>query len=228
MTDSGAYLGMSKLDTIYFAKDEDGNRSLTTLTASAFKGSLLTSIEIPDTVTTMGNSVFENCAQLKSVKMPSKLTAMGTNTFKSCTSLASCELPATLVTGSSSKLANFTFDGCTALESVTLPGNFGYGNANTFRNCTSLKTVKIIKGTNAYISNAGTTAYTTSTAKYTPWYRMMQNGGGTVYIGEGITTLVNYAFYDCSNLTYKVAAASLTLNNNTALTASNTTYSYTD
>ena len=56
----------------------------------------LTSVEIPDTVQTIGKNAFWSCHKLQHVTLPKNLTAVGDNCFRSCGLLEELEIPATL------------------------------------------------------------------------------------------------------------------------------------
>ena len=47
----------------------------------AFQGSIITSIEIPGTVTTIGQYAFNNCFKLTSVNIPNSVTTIGSGAF---------------------------------------------------------------------------------------------------------------------------------------------------
>ena len=49
----------------------------------------LTSITIPNSVTNIGNSVFYGCANLTSITIPDSVTSIGLDAFSACTNLAS-------------------------------------------------------------------------------------------------------------------------------------------
>lgn len=56
----------------------------------------LTSVEIPDTVQTIGKNAFWSCHKLQHVTLPKNLAAVGDNCFRSCGLLAKLEIPVTL------------------------------------------------------------------------------------------------------------------------------------
>ena len=56
----------------------------------------LTSVEIPDTVQTIGKNAFWSCHKLQHVTLPKNLVAVGDNCFRSCGLLAELEIPVTL------------------------------------------------------------------------------------------------------------------------------------
>ena len=47
------------------------------------------SIEIPDSVTSIGSSAFKNCNSLTSIEIPDSVTSIGDGAFYWCTSLTS-------------------------------------------------------------------------------------------------------------------------------------------
>lgn len=56
----------------------------------------LTSVEIPDTVQTIGKNAFWSCHKLQHVTLPKNLAAVGDNCFRSCGLLAELEIPVAL------------------------------------------------------------------------------------------------------------------------------------
>lgn len=65
----------------------------TTIPLYAFQSSALTSIEIPGTVTTIGDYAFSNCSDLTSVIIPDSVTSIGSSVFYNCKSLTSVVIP---------------------------------------------------------------------------------------------------------------------------------------
>lgn len=73
-------------DNPYYSSDSSGvlfNKDKTGLIRYP-AGSTNTSYEIPDSVTSIGESAFRNCAQLLSVKLPDGLEKLGSNAFLNC------------------------------------------------------------------------------------------------------------------------------------------------
>lgn len=91
-------------------------KNVTTIGSSAFYNTLLTSIIIPDSVTSMGGDVFSGCKNLKSVKLGSGLTTVGS--FYRCIGLESIVIPEGVTT-----IKEGAFNGCTKLASVTIPAS---------------------------------------------------------------------------------------------------------
>lgn len=79
----------------------------------AFIGSKATTITIPNTVTTIQSSAFEECSNLQSLAIPSSVTSIGGEAFKNCSSMESLTIPSSVTT-----IGDYAFRGCTG--TVTL------------------------------------------------------------------------------------------------------------
>ncbi|MDX2109483.1 MAG: leucine-rich repeat domain-containing protein [Verrucomicrobiota bacterium] len=87
--------------------------------------SSLTSVTIPDSVTSIGNYAFEYCRSLTSITIPNSVTSIGNYVFSDCRSLTSVSIPTSVTF-----VGYRTFYNCATLTSVTFAGNapatFGY------------------------------------------------------------------------------------------------------
>ena len=95
----------------------------------------LKSVQLPDTLKTIGDSAFNSCTSLESVVIPDSVTAIYYGSvFVGCTSLKTAKLGDGL-----GVVSERMFEGCTSLESVTLPN---YRDiticADAFKNCPAL------------------------------------------------------------------------------------------
>lgn len=95
------------------------------------------SIELPETITSIGNYTFENCTGLTSIVIPDGVTSIGYKTFNGCTSLANISLG-----GNISEIGEYAFYDCKALKEISL-NNVTTINANAFYGCVSLENVHI-------------------------------------------------------------------------------------
>ena len=108
------------------------NKAGTTL---IFAAGGLTSANIPDTVTTIGEGAFAGCTGLTSIDLSAStsLTTIGEGAFEGCKSLTSITLPANLT-----KIDKYTFSDCTGLTSITLPANLTQIGEYAFYGCGGL------------------------------------------------------------------------------------------
>ena len=153
--------------------DDSGNevsevvldRSVTAIPQYAFRGSNITSIEIPDTVMSIGDSAFSGCAQLTEITIPDSVKTIGSYAFSSCTGLeevnlgsgidrirycsfSHCEkLKQITLPDAVTSIESYAFTYCKALQKITIPDNTKTIQYNAFDNCTSLRIVVVGKGT---------------------------------------------------------------------------------
>ncbi|MBO5357062.1 MAG: leucine-rich repeat domain-containing protein [Clostridia bacterium] len=121
-----------------------------------FKGVLFKGIVLPDTVTTVGHYVFENCTKLESFTFPKSVTKLeGTSTFKNCTALTTVigfeNLPITTV-------PNDMFRACTSLSSVTIPSTVTKIGITAFTDCKALTSINLPSGLTKIDADASWTA----------------------------------------------------------------------
>ena len=87
---------------------------------------------IPDTVTEIGPSAFEECSQLASIILPIRLTAIKDNAFHRCSNLKEVKLPNKLEEIGQEVFLNCTSAVITLDKKITKiePGSFGYDAAS--------------------------------------------------------------------------------------------------
>lgn len=116
-------------------------KPVTMIDHAAFFNSVVTSVTIPDSVTSIPDSAFGFCSQLTNISIPNSVTYIGFSAFNSCTSLKSITLPSSLSTIQSeafyncgnletiripvsvTSIGNYAFDVCPSLMTVTYPGS---------------------------------------------------------------------------------------------------------
>ena len=84
-----------------------------TSSSGAFYDSNITSVVIPDTVTSIGDYAFESCDSLTSITIPSSVTSIGENAFWYCNSLTSITIPSSVTS-----IGKAAFNSCCALAEV--------------------------------------------------------------------------------------------------------------
>ncbi|MDB4503920.1 leucine-rich repeat protein, partial [Akkermansiaceae bacterium] len=98
----------------------------------------LTSITIPDSVTSIGASAFAACTGLTSITIGNSVTSIGDYAFNGCTSLTSITIP-----DSVTSIGTAAFGGCTGLTSITIGNSVTSIGAGAFNGCTSLTSITI-------------------------------------------------------------------------------------
>ena len=93
-------------------------KPVTAINNAAFPNSAVTSVTIPDSITSIPDAAFVNCSQLTNISIPNSVTYIGFSAFDGCASLKSITLPSSLRT-----IGNSAFAGCPSLMTVTYPGS---------------------------------------------------------------------------------------------------------
>ena len=126
------------MDSIQHVIIEDGVTSIGNF-AFAFKfdaPSGLTSISIPNSVTSIGESAFYSCRNLTSVTIPDRVTAIGLWAFFECTALTNVVIPEGVT-----RIETGAFAYCENMTSVTIPNTVKIIESSAFEECHSLKSV---------------------------------------------------------------------------------------
>ena len=150
----------------------------------AFSGcSGLTSVTIPNTVTSIGDRAFEDCRGLTSVIIPNSVTSIGESAFRGCRSLTSVTIP-----NSVTSIGNEAFKDCSGLTSVTIPNSVTSIGAFAFYECRSLTSVTIPNS----VTSIGREAFSGC------------SGLTSVTIPNSVTSIGGWAFSDCSGITHPI------------------------
>ena len=111
-------------------------KPVTAIGHAAFFNSAVTSVTIPDSVTSISDEAFINCPKLTNISIPNSVTYIGFSAFSSCTSLKSITLPSSL-----SFISGALFLGCSQLTTIHIPVSVTSIGNNAFADCPSLMTV---------------------------------------------------------------------------------------
>ena len=148
---------------------------------------------IPNSVTSISNSAFSDCAGLTSVTIPNSVTSIGDYAFNSCTGLTSIIIP-----DSVTEIGDSAFSGCTGLTSVTIPDSVTSIGDYTFGSCIELTSINVDENNKNYCSTQGilfnknmTTLIQYPSAKTNSEY----------IIPNSVTDIDESAFYNCARLT---------------------------
>jgi hypothetical protein len=155
---------------------------VTTINSYAFRfNPSLTTVNFQsnNTLTTIGNNVFDSCTNLSSITIPSSVTSIGDNAFNSCSSLTSIVIPSGVIS-----IGSATFRNCSSLTSIDIPDSVTSLGQQIFLNCSSLTSCTIGNGV-TNISNFAFQGCSSLTS---------------INIPSGVTNIGN-AFNGCTGLT---------------------------
>ena len=179
---------------------------------------ILTSLVIPNTVTTINAYAFYGCKSLISIKIPDSVTYIGNGAFSGCGSIISVYYD-----GDEADWCNINYGNDTAhplyygadlyinnklLTNLIIPNTVTDINAYTFHGCESLKTVIIPNsvttiGECAFSSCGSLTSITIGNSVTSIEWGAFSgcNGLISVTIGNNVTNIGSYVFSNCINLT---------------------------
>lgn len=161
--------------------------NVTSIGRGAFKCcSGLTSINIPKSVTSISEDTFLSCSSLTSINIPEGVTAIENSAFWNCNSLNSISLPNSLKTigDMEDHFHEGVFFGCSSLQTITIPKNVSLIGPNTFWDCSSLKSIILPNN----LSTLGSSAFFGCTALK------------SIVIPPNVKKIDDNTFYKCCSL----------------------------
>ncbi|MBQ3630603.1 MAG: leucine-rich repeat protein [Prevotella sp.] len=144
-----------------------------------YKCSGLTSITIPNSVTSIGNMAFGQCKGLKKVTIPDAVKTIGNYAFWECSNLEDVDTGQDLQT-----IGDKVFEDCSMLKSITFPNGLTTIGASAFSGCKSLTSITLPSS----LRNLEGSAF----------YKC--SGLTNVVIENGLTYIPSSGFENCSGL----------------------------
>ena len=160
--ESAAFSGCTSLTSVNFS----GLTQLTTIESSAFaRCTSLTSVNFGEEsqLISLGGYAFNRCESITSIEIPSSVSSVGNYAFSGCSNLTSLNF------GEESQLislGNYAFEGCTSLTNIEIPGSVSSLGEYLFSGCSNLRSVnfgensqivslgeKVFSGCKSYITN---------------------------------------------------------------------------
>ena len=154
-------------------------------------------------IETLYNKMFYNCSVLASVELPETITALGNvygstysnsdSPFYGCAKLASMVIPDTV-----DSVQKYLFYKCSGLKTVTLSANMTELPSNFFEGCTALTEIKVSEGSKNFASVGGVLF---DNNKETLLYYPANKADATYTVPDTVKTIAGYAFYYNSKMT---------------------------
>ena len=132
-----------EVDGIYYNLVPNGNVAEVTKGDNKYEGDITipSSIKVNDTeysVTSVGNSAFEDCISLTLITIPNSVTSIAGYAFRNCSGLQSITIP-----NSVTIILDYAFSGCSSLTSIIIPNTVTSIGEGAFYKCLSLTSVTI-------------------------------------------------------------------------------------
>lgn len=181
---------------------------------------------IPDSVTSIGNSVFRGCTGLTSITLPDSVTTIGYEAFHSCENLASINIPDSVTSIGDSAffgtawleakrkenplviVNNILIDGKACEGDIVIPNGVTNIQSYTFYSCVSLKSVTIPNsvttiGYNAFLGCESLASINIPDSLTSIGYNAFYGCSSltSITIPDSVTYIGHSTFHDCSSLT---------------------------
>ena len=177
---AGTITGYTGTDANIYIPLKIGEESITKIGNNVFEGNEnLISVSMMDNITNIGSYVFYRCSNLGNIKLSNSLSTIGSGAFEKCESLTKIVFPESLAS-----IGSWAFMNCDGLKEITIPKSVENLESQVFSGCDGLLNATILS---PHIE-----------IKYGLFEacRNLTN----VSLQKGIRTIGNSAFIGCRNL----------------------------
>lgn len=161
----------------------------------------LAALTLPDGLVSIGQYTFEYCTGLAALTIPNHVTTIGQNAFRECASLTTLAIPDSVTSMGWSAIT-----GCGSLTTVTLGKNLVALEPWNFWRCGNLQAI-VVDPLNPFFSSVDGVLFDKSGATL---IEFPEGKGGKYMLPGAVTSLGNYSFQGCSNLTSVTIPGSVT------------------
>ncbi|MBO4719830.1 MAG: leucine-rich repeat domain-containing protein [Prevotella sp.] len=187
-----------EIDGIYYNLITKGKVAEVTYNPNGYSGDIVIPESVPYngvdySVTSIGFDAFGGCSGLTSISIPGSVTSIGKEAFYKCSGLTSVTIP-----NSVTSIGERAFGKCSSLISVTIPGSVTSIGNSAFSYCYDL--------TSVHISDLDAWCKISFGDYSNPLlyaHHLFLNGEEIkdLVIPNSVTSISNWAFYECSGLT---------------------------
>ncbi len=163
----------------------------------------LKSINIPNSVTVIDSEAFSNCINLENVVLSNNIKTIESYTFNYCINLNNIVIPDTVTV-----IGNNAFARCSNLTNIEIPRGVTSIGDDVFYGCSNLQSINVNSYNNNYISENGIlfNKEKTELIKFPEGKEDISEYS----IPEGVISIKERAFYQCTNLVKVIIPDSVT------------------
>ena len=175
----------------------------------------LATINVPETVSTIGEYAFADASYLENITLPSHLTDIPDGLFNGCTSLKNVTIPNGVML-----IGSYAFYGCESLSNITIPNGVSSIGQHAFVGCAGFTKMTIpasVEGigerafsgcTGELVIDSTIVQYDQSSYSYDLWWSGAQFS--KITLGDNVKTVGKYAFYKYTALETLVLGSAVT------------------